>query len=157
MRKLTLLSLAVVLTFTPATLAAQDAAQKEALAKTANPELVGALAKELDATPAQAEGAAGSLFSLAKSRLSADDWSKVAKSVPGIDGLLLAAPQGAIGTTGAMGAIAGKAGGLTSAASAFSKLGLKPELVGKAVPVLTGFVGKTGGADVAKLLGGVLK
>jgi hypothetical protein len=56
-----------------------------------------------------------------------------------------------------MGAIAGKAGGLTSAASAFSKLGLKPELVGKAVPVLTGFVGKTGGADVAKLLGGVLK
>jgi hypothetical protein len=140
MRNLTLLSLAVVLTFTPGTLAAQDAAEKAALAKTANPELVGALAKELDATPAQAEGAAGSLFSLAKSRLSADDWSKVA-----------------IGTTGAMGAMAGKAAGLASAASAFSKLGLKPELVGKAVPVLTSFVGKTGGADVAKLLGGVLK
>jgi hypothetical protein len=27
----------------------------------------------------------------------------------------------------------------------------------KAVPVLTSFVGKTGGADVAKLLGSVLK
>lgn len=151
------LSLVVALMFSAAVGAMQDPAQKEAFAKTANPELVGALAKELKATPAQAEGAAGSLFSLAKSRLSAGDWSKVAGAVPGMDGLLKAAPQAAVGTTGGIGAIAGQAAGLASAASAFSKLGLSPDLVGKAIPVLTSFVGKSGGADVAKLLTGVLK
>jgi hypothetical protein len=40
---------------------------------------------------------------------------------------------------------------------AFSKLGLKPELVSKAVPVLTQFVSKSGGANVGSLLAGVLK
>jgi hypothetical protein len=44
-----------------------------------------------------------------------------------------------------------------TAASAFSKLGLKPEMVAKAVPVLTSFVSKSGGAGVGSLLAGVLK
>jgi hypothetical protein len=44
-----------------------------------------------------------------------------------------------------------------SAAGAFKKLGLKPEMVTKAVPVLTDYVSKTGGADVGKLLAGALK
>ncbi len=42
-------------------------------------------------------------------------------------------------------------------ASSFSKLGLKPEMVGKAIPVLTSFVTKSGGAKVGSLLAGVLK
>jgi len=142
--------------------AAQD------LAQTANPELVGQLAKELKATPKQAEGAAGALFGAAKSTLAPADWSKVAAAVPGMDGLLKAAPDmaAAVGTSGA-GALAGAAaaaggagksiGGLASAASAFSKLGLKPELAKKAVPILTQFVTKSGGADVGKLLAGALK
>jgi hypothetical protein len=156
MRNVMRVSFIVVLSLATVSLAAQDA--QEALAKTANPELVGALAKELNATPAQAEGAAASLFSLAKSRLPADDWSKVAGSVPGMDKLLKAAPAGAVGTAGAAaGALAGQATGLASAASAFSKLGLSPDMVGKAVPVLTSFVTKSGGADVGKLLAGVLK
>jgi len=53
--------------------------------------------------------------------------------------------------------MAGSAGGLASVAGAFSKLGLKPELVAKAVPVLVGFVTKSGGANLGSLLGGVLK
>ena len=44
-----------------------------------------------------------------------------------------------------------------SAAAAFSKLGLKPELVAKAIPILTSFVTKSGGADVGQLLASVLK
>jgi hypothetical protein len=36
--------------------------------------------------------AAGSLFDLAKSRLKPEDFSQVAKAVPGMDGLLKAAP-----------------------------------------------------------------
>jgi Protein of unknown function VcgC/VcgE (DUF2780) len=131
---------------------------EKALAKTPNPELVGALAKELGSTPEQATGAAGSLFSLAKSRLKPEEWTKVAGAVPGMDGLLKAVPAGAIGTTGAAASgAAAAAGGLAGATSAFQKLGLKPDMVAKAIPVLTSFVGKTGGADVASLLAGALK
>ena len=39
----------------------------------------------------------------------------------------------------------------------FSKLGLKPDMVAKAVPVLTSFVNKSGGAGVGSLLAGALK
>jgi hypothetical protein len=130
-----------------------------AAAATASPELVGALSKEIGATPAQAAGAAGALFGVAKSRLTADEFSQVAKAVPGMDSLLEAAPQagGATGTAGALSQLGGSAGGLATAASAFSKLGLKPELVAKAVPILTSFVGKSGGAGVGRLLAGALK
>jgi uncharacterized protein VcgC/VcgE DUF2780 len=134
-------------------------AQAPGLEKTANPELVGEVAKELNATPAQAEGATGALFGLAKSRLSKDDWTKVAGAVPGIDGLLKAAPEAATGTSGvpAVPGVASKAAGLSSLAGSFSKLGLSPDMAAKAVPVLSKYVTKTGGADVAKLLAGALK
>jgi hypothetical protein len=132
----------------------------------ANPELAGALAKELGSTPAQAEGAAGALFGLAKTRMKPEDWSQVAGAVPGMDGLLKAAPTGAVGTTGASAALGGTSaalpgasglGGLSSAAGAFTKLGLKPEMVMKAVPILTSYVTKSGGAGVGQLLAAALK
>jgi hypothetical protein len=142
---------------------AQDltAAAQEAAAK-ASPELVGALSKEIGGTPAQSAGAAGALFGLAKSRLKPAEFGQVSKAVPGMDALLKAAPAvgGAVGTSGASAALsqlAGSASGLAAVASAFSKLGLKPELVSKAIPVLTSFVSKSGGANVAGLLAGVLK
>jgi len=142
-------------------------AQEPGAAGTANPELVGALAKEMGSTPKQAEGAAGSLFGLAKTRLQPDEWSKVSSAVPGMDGLLAAAPAvaananattGTSGTAG-LGALTNAAGlgGLSSMAGSFSKLGLKPEMVMKAVPVLTNFVSKSGGAGVGQLLAGALK
>jgi hypothetical protein len=119
----------------------------------ASPDLVGALSKELGASPGQAAGAAGTLFGLAKSRLKPEEFGQISKAVPGMDALLSAAPAlGAVGTSGL-----GQVAGLAGAASAFSKLGLKPELVTKAIPVLTQFVGKSGGANVASLLAGVLK
>jgi Protein of unknown function VcgC/VcgE (DUF2780) len=131
----------------------------------ASPELVGALAKELGSTPQQAEGAAGSLFSLAKTKLKPEDWSKVAGAVPGMDGLLKAAPAvaanaGPSSSAADLSALAGSAGslgGLATVASSFSKLGLKPEMVSKAIPVLTSFVGKSGGAGIGQLLAGALK
>ena len=139
---------------------AQDKPEKPAAAageKTANTDLVGDLAKELGSTPQQAEGAAGTLFSLAKSRLAPADWTKVAGAVPGMDGLLKAAPALPTGTAGALSSMAGQASGLASTASAFSKLGLKPEMAAKAVPILTKYVSKAGGADVGNLLAGALK
>jgi hypothetical protein len=145
--------------FGPAALHAQAPDAKA----TANPDLVGALSKELGSTPQQAEGAAGALFGLAKTKLNPSDWSKVAGAVTGMDGLLKAAPSGAAAPNGAgasgLGAVTGAAGigGLASLAGSFDKLGLKPEMVMKAVPVLTNYVSKAGGAGVGQLLAGVLK
>jgi predicted anti-sigma-YlaC factor YlaD len=48
-------------------------------------------------------------------------------------------------------------GGLSSVAGAFTKLGLKPEMAMKAVPILTNFVTKSGGPAVGQLLAGALK
>jgi Protein of unknown function VcgC/VcgE (DUF2780) len=121
----------------------------------ASPELVGALSKELNSTPEQAAGAAGALFGVAKSRLKADEFAQVSKAVPGMTALLGAAP--ALGGAGGKSNPLSQMAGLAGAASAFSKLGLKPDLVSKAVPVLTSFVTKSGGADVGKLLAGALK
>ena len=139
----------------------QTPAGSAAAAAKASPELVGALTKELGTTPEQAAGAAGALFGVAKSRLSADEFSQVAQAVPGMDALLGAAPSTSAGAgpagIGGLSKSVGTAGSLASAASAFSKLGLKPDLVGKAVPVLTSFVSKSGGANVGQLLAGALK
>jgi hypothetical protein len=138
-------------------LSAQTTGQVASAAGTANPELVGQLAKEMGSTPAQAEGAAGALFGVAKSRLSADDFSKVASAVPGMDGLLKAAPPASSNPLSQVTGTSGSIGGLATAASAFSKLGLSPDMVSKAVPILTQFVTKSGGAGVGSLLAGVLK
>ena len=157
-----ILSLALCLASEPAPLTAlgndlQPSGSPAAAAAKASPELVGSLAKELGATPEQAAGAAGSLFQLAKTRLKPDEFSQVSQAVPGMDALLSAAPAADAGPAGALSKVAGSGGGLAAAASAFSKLGLKPELVAKAVPVLTSMVTKSGGAQVGNLLAGVLK
>jgi hypothetical protein len=143
------------------TMSALDAASPAqsdaaAAAKAASPELIGALSKEMGATPEQAAGAAGTLFGVAKSRLAPADFSQIATAVPGMDSLLKAAPTAGGGATGALSQLGG-ASGLASAASAFSKLGLSPDMVSKAVPVLTSFVTKSGGSKVGSLLAGALK
>ena len=141
---------------------AQTPAARTAGARTPSPELVGRLTKELSVTPEQAVGGAGALFGLAKSRLKPEDFTKVAGVVPGMDGLLKAAPkpkqggaEDALSTLGSV--LPGKAGGLASVAGAFKSLGLPPETAIKFVPIMTKFVDLKGGAGVAKLLGGALK
>ena len=129
-----------------------------AAAADASPELVGSLAKELGSTKEQAAGAAGALFGVAQSRLKPEEFSQVSKAVPGMSALLKAAPKAdAGGIGGALSKATGSAASLATAASGFSALGLKPEMVSKAVPILTSFVSKSGGADVGKLLAGALK
>lgn len=143
---------------TAAAQASSEATKEAAAAAKASPELVGALSKELGSTPEQAAGAAGTLFGVAKSRLKADEFSQIAKAVPGMDALLKAAPGGSAPTgTSGLPQLPGSAGGLATAATAFQKLGLTPDMVSKAVPVLTSMVTKSGGADVGKLLAGALK
>jgi hypothetical protein len=127
-----------------------------AAAAQASPELVGALSKELGASREQAAGAAGALFGVAKSKLKADEFSQISQAIPGMDALLKAAPAMAAGGLGVPG-LGSAAGGAAAAAAAFSKLGLGPDLVTKAIPVVTSALTKGGGASVASLFANALK
>jgi hypothetical protein len=145
--------------------AAPAAPEEKTVDKTASPELVGQLVNDLGVTPTQAEGAAGALFGLAKSRLSAQDFGKVAGAVPNMDGLLKAAPAAAAaagdakstGVDALLGKAAASAGGTVAAASTLSKLGLKPETIAKVAPALIKAVQAKGGAEIGTLLAGALK
>jgi hypothetical protein len=148
----------------------------------ASPKLVKELAKELGSTPEQAAGAAGVIFGVAKSLLKQEDFAKIAKAVPGMDALLAAAPTtdavetfnqpaGPTASSFTPGftsssstspstpgtAMAAVPSGMASAMGGLSKLGIKPETLLKAVPFLSGYLKKLGGADVGGLLGGVFK
>ena len=129
------------------------------VAETASPELVGQLVNELGITPKQAQGAAGTLFGLAKSKLTADDFAKVASAVPNMDGLLKAAPVGDFKVPAIEG-LGGQAlglGAVASVAGPLTKLGIKPETIAKLAPTLVKAVQSKGGAEAAAVLAGALK
>src|SRR5262245_29113124 len=146
----------------PAASAPPAPAEPATVEQTASPEIVGQLVKDLAITPKQAQGAAGTLFGLAKSKLSVDDFAKVAGAVPNMDGLLKAAAPLAgakspasdilagVSGAGGLGAVAGVAGPLM-------KLGLKPDTIAKLAPSLVKAVQSKVGAEVAGLLAGAFK
>jgi Protein of unknown function VcgC/VcgE (DUF2780) len=116
--------------------------------------LVGQLSKQLSITRTQARGGAGSLFSLAKSRLTSDEFSKISAAVPGMSGLLKAAPQtgGNSELSALEGNLPGNMGRMAEVAGAFNKLGLSPSMAGKFLPIMTKFVESKGGQSTAALL-----
>jgi hypothetical protein len=145
----------------PATTAQAVEAAAKTVEQTASPEIVGQLVKELAITPGQAEGAAGSMFGLAKTRLKPEEFAKVAAAVPNMDGLLKAAPSaaadGKASATDMVSKMAGNAGGMASLAPSFSKLGLKPDTIVKLAPTMIKVMDTKGGAEVGKLLATALK
>jgi hypothetical protein len=125
-----------------------------------SPELVGALTKGLSITPHQATGGAGTLFALAKSRLSPADFGKISAAVPGMGSFLKMAPSTSEGSSelaGLTGALPGNAGALASTATSFQKLGLSPSMAEKFMPIVTNFLQSKGGAGLASLFSGALK
>lgn len=128
-------------------------------AKSSSSELVGQLTKGLSITRTQARGGAGALFALAKNRLSTEEFNKVSAAVPGMDGLLKAAPAPAEHSelSNLEGSLPGGMGRMAEVAEAFHKLGLSPEMAGKFVPVMTKFVESKGGLSTASLLEKALK
>jgi hypothetical protein len=142
----------------------------------ASPELVDGLARELGSTPEQAAGAAGLVFGIAKSLLKPEDFAAMAKAVPGMDALLAASPTGLAGSAGSAaspkltftpgiassssstpGMTTATSDGMTTALSGLSKLGIKPEMIAKAIPFLSGYLKKYGGAKIGEILGGLFK
>jgi hypothetical protein len=125
--------------------------------------LVQLLSQNLGVTGTQATGGAGSIFNLAKQNLSKEDFSKVAKAVPGIDTMMAAAPkaEGALGMLGEASSMLGGSTqsitGIAGLAGSFSQLGMKEGMVNAFIPVILGYVKSTGGEPVANILQGALK
>jgi Protein of unknown function VcgC/VcgE (DUF2780) len=128
-------------------------------ATTSRSGLITQLTKGLSITPTQARGGAGTLFTLAKSHLSAEEFGKLASAVPGMNGLLKAAPPFSQNSelSGLDSALPGNMGRTVEAAEAFHKLGMSPEMAAKFLPIMSKFVETKGGSSTAALLEKALK
>jgi Protein of unknown function VcgC/VcgE (DUF2780) len=120
------------------------------------------LTSQLGVSKNQAEGGAGSIFQLAKQKLSVGDFSAIAKSVPGIDQMMSAAPKiekssGALGgISSMMGSSSNKLGGIEGLTSSFQKLGMTGDMVSKFTPIILDYVKNKGGEHAMNLLKGAL-
>jgi hypothetical protein len=122
--------------------------------------LVDLLSSQLGVSKDQAEGGAGSIFQLAKQNLSVEDFSSIAKAVPGIDQMMGAAPkvEGSSSTLGSISSMMGsnKLGGMAGLTSSFEKLGLNGDMVSKFTPIILDYVKNKGGEHAMNLLKGAL-
>ncbi len=110
----------------------------------------------------QAEGGAGLIFGLLKEQLSSADFGQVSQAVPGVEGLIKAAPSSGGGLGGLLGGVAsamgaGNLGSLASLAEGFSKLDLDMGMVGKFMPVVLSYLQNQGGDGLVALVSKVLK
>lgn len=126
-------------------------------APTSQQGLTGMLMQQLGVSQTQAEGGAGALFQVAKDRMAADAFGKLSQSVPGMDGLLAAAPKtdASSGTLGGLSSMLGNDNALGSAAqllSAFQQLNLSDGMVKQFTPIVLDYVKQQGGPEIANLL-----
>ena len=112
------------------------------------PDLSSLLTKQLGVSDQQASGGVGSMLQLAKEKLSAGDFDSVAKAIPGSQKYLDSAKQLLGGS---------KVGDASGLQSAFSKLGMSPDMVNKFKPIVTNYAGELGGPQVKSLLESALK
>ena len=141
-------------------LQAGQTATKAVQSATAENGLTGLLVQQLGVTQSQAEGGAGAVFQLAKSKMQAAAFTELSNSVPGMQGLLAAAPVakslGSGGLAGGLESLVGISGGtvgnLVGLASSFQQLGLSPAMVQKFVPLVLQYVQGNGGSAVTGVL-----
>jgi Protein of unknown function VcgC/VcgE (DUF2780) len=119
------------------------------------------LVKKTGVTAAQAEGGAGTLFQMAKSKMQSAAFSKLEQSVPGMQGLLSTASAikqpSLLGSasSGLSSVTGGTAGNLVSLASAFQQQGMSPQMVQQFIPIIVDYVKSSGGNAVASSLSSV--
>lgn len=105
----------------------------------------------------QGRSAAGGVFDLIKKQMADGDFAELANKLPGLDGLLEAAPSGDGGGGGLLGAAASMLGGKAGAALDLTKVlqdaGLDLEQAGPFLKLLVDFLkDKLGDSDLGKLL-----
>jgi len=111
--------------------------------------LTALLTNQLGVTANQATGGAGSILSLAKEKLPSMDFAALVRLIPGADGFMRSAQE--------QGAVTGPVGDQAGLTSAFSRLGMGPEMVPKFSQVLSDFLGKAGGQPAQNLLAAVMR
>jgi hypothetical protein len=153
---LVILPLSAAADWTDAAKQALGGADKEVVADYSDG-LLSAVTGGLGVSNDQAEGGLGSLFGLAKDSLGGDDFASLSKLVPGMDGLLAAAPV--LGDSGgAVGSLLAGAGDYGSALAGaktvydqFAKLGLSTEQIGQYAGIVQGYLESEGGQSAADL------
>ncbi len=132
-------------------------------AEAADVGLVQRLSKELGVTKKQATGGAGSIFKVAKQNMTADDFTKVAKAVPGMNKMMAAAPKAdkATGMLGSASSLLGESkssvAGAASLAGSFSQLGMDGGMVSAFIPIILNYVKEKGGETVMNALQSALQ
>jgi hypothetical protein len=107
------------------------------------------LQSQLGVTSDQASGGLGALLTLARERLQAGDFDKIASLVPGAAGYMDAAKE--------LGAVTGPVGNVAGLNAALGRLGMNAETVQSFAPTVADYLGKAGGSNVQSLLATVLK
>ncbi|MBK8970294.1 MAG: DUF2780 domain-containing protein [Hahellaceae bacterium] len=123
-------------------------------------DLVGMAVSQLGLTETQAQGGLGSLFGLAKSNLSGDEFGQIASAVPNMDTLLAAVPAltGGESSSGGLGGLAGSVASLAGGSDLmkqFSALGISPDMIKPLAELAMQFLGQSGqsgGTDLSGLL-----
>lgn len=111
-------------------------------------ELISELVKKLSISEDAAKGGAGLLFKLAQAKLSAGDFGKIAKAVPGINDLIKSATDAGGGVSHFT--------NLASLEAGFSKYGLDIKKDNKFLVVILSFVESKCGKDVKLQLEDIL-
>lgn len=119
------------------------------------------LMKQVGVTQAQAEGGAGALFQVAKTKMQPDSFTQLAQSVPGMESMMGAAPDVSQSSgIGGLSSLAGLAGGNTSSllavASSFQQQGMSPAMIQQFVPVVIDYVKSNSGGALANTLSSAL-
>jgi uncharacterized protein VcgC/VcgE DUF2780 len=171
-RKAGTLMVAVALGLVGCSKATQEGGAASDLASPAG--LTNMLTSKLGISESQASMALGALLGEAKGKLSPGDYSKLEGALPGAEHYLSAAEGAGVlpsthevaaaapaadSTVAAIGdsakaaaPAAGAAAGPSGLSAALSKVGLPPEAASQFVPVVTEYVGKVAGPDVANIL-----
>lgn len=122
-------------------------------------DLVGMLTSQLGVSQEQAAGGAGSLFNFAEVQMETADFDVVSSALSEVGDLMGAAPEGegsgVLGSASSL--LGGSSGGLedvAGVASAFSDLGMSPNMVNEFVPVILEYAQSAGSEQAMQLLKG---
>lgn len=142
-----MLGMLAVLLF-PAAAAAQATDLLDPAREAMSGSMTGILESQLGVTADQAEGGIGSMLSLAREKLDADQFQRLAGAIPGAEGYLEAAKR--------LGAVTGPLQNLTQLNEALGRLGIPPETAARFIPAATELVGQFGGEEAGNLLASAL-
>ncbi|CUR47636.1 DUF2780 domain-containing protein [Alloalcanivorax xenomutans] len=105
--------------------------------------MVDTLSSDLGVSQAQAAGGSAALLALAQTKLDASQFSGVTDKVSGLDQMLGNSQE----SSGLLGSVLGNVKSLQGVQTAFSAMGLSPDMVSQFAPTMLKFLGGQGVAD----------